>query len=104
MHWALTSGHSQIVSFLIENGADIFATNDKKYTTLHIAAENGSTDAVDILLEKAGDDKTKLFEAKNCDGKTPLELAKEEKNKMVVKALKSATQDNGSGSCMCIIS
>ena len=45
-------GHRDVVSFLIESGADGRMHPVTKYSPLYIAAYNGKKDIVEILLKK----------------------------------------------------
>ncbi|KAM0497400.1 hypothetical protein ACHAP8_006892 [Fusarium lateritium] len=63
---AVRDGYPQIVSLLIKLGADVNASNNIGWTSLHFAAENGFKDVIEILL-KAGANPT----AETLDGKRP---------------------------------
>jgi len=52
LHIAAAQGHGISVEMLLQGGANISATNDKRLTPLHLAAENG---AVNILLHAGAD-------------------------------------------------
>ena len=57
---------------LILRGSEVDAADMKGQTTLHIAAENGLADAVNVLLQRNA-----MLNVLNKKGKTPLELAVE---------------------------
>ena len=70
LHWAARKGHLEIVSILIEEGADVNVRSlVKGETPLHKAAAQGHVPAVRRLLQ-AGADKTK-----SVSGWTALKLA-----------------------------
>ena len=70
LHFAARSGHRDIVDLLLEEKADIEATDVWQGTPLHYAAYFGHRDIVDLLLEKKAD-----IEAKDVCQRTPLHLA-----------------------------
>lgn len=53
--WAAAEGHAEVVSELIEAGADFQATLDSGFTPLLFAARNGHIDVVRVLLEAGAD-------------------------------------------------
>jgi ankyrin repeat protein len=59
-----------MVKLLVANKADINAKSNSGDTPLHMAARNGSKDAVDLLLGANAN-----LNAKNNAGQTPLDLA-----------------------------
>ncbi|XP_022807976.1 ankyrin repeat domain-containing protein 50-like [Stylophora pistillata] len=73
-HWSNTLLYPWLDALLclILHGADINAVDLNGRTALHLAAENGLADAVNVLLQR----KAKL-EIRDKTGKTPLELAVE---------------------------
>ncbi|RKU17885.1 hypothetical protein C6500_14875 [Candidatus Poribacteria bacterium] len=52
---AALMGHTEIVTLLLEHGADVNARNRDDGTALHIAAFFGRTETVKLLLEKGAD-------------------------------------------------
>ncbi|MEM7617554.1 MAG: ankyrin repeat domain-containing protein, partial [Pseudomonadota bacterium] len=60
-------GHTEIVQYLIEKGADINKSDIGKATPLHIAVRSGNIDVVKILLENDAD-----INLQDLDGWTPL--------------------------------
>lgn len=78
MHLAVRYGQPDTISTLLEYGIDINAHN-RGWTALHLAALNGHTDIASILLNKSAS--TLLS---NQDGKTALDIAREEKHERIV--------------------
>lgn len=52
-------GHMHVVTFLLENGADVNAEDANKYTALIHAIQRGDISMVRVLLEKGAKIKTK---------------------------------------------
>lgn len=55
LHWACLTGQYQAVTYLIENGADVDASDDEGWTGLHWAANNGHVELVKLLLKNSAD-------------------------------------------------
>lgn len=115
LHWATSSGQKEIVTLLLEKGADVNVRDENFWTPLHEAISNNDLKIASLLLEKGADvnveDKnlwTPLHEAisnndlkiaslllekganvnkKDRDYWSPLELAEKEKNKAAVALL-----------------
>jgi ankyrin repeat protein len=80
---ALWAGHTQIGAYLIEKGADINRANPNRgFTPLHLAAVLNDVALVQLLVDKGAN-----LQAKDKDGKTPLDIAKEKGNLNVVKII-----------------
>ena len=71
-HVAAAAGHTAVVARLIAGGADVGARGVGDVTALHLAAESGSEDCVQLLLEAGGGGKGVLARYK---GWTPLHYA-----------------------------
>ena len=71
LNWAAWHGYTQIIGVLLEQGADINATNISGFTALHHAVENGSKNAVKVLLAAGADP-----QLANKKGRTPFQTAK----------------------------
>eukprot|EP00095_Tigriopus_kingsejongensis_P008185 maker-scaffold405_size181423-snap-gene-0.39 protein:Tk08185 transcript:maker-scaffold405_size181423-snap-gene-0.39-mRNA-1 annotation:"ankyrin repeat protein" len=78
LHLAVRYGQPDTISTLLEYGIDINAHN-RGWTALHLAALNGHTDIASILLNKSISTL-----ATNQDGKTALDIAREEKHERIV--------------------
>ncbi|XP_014249139.1 tankyrase-1-like [Cimex lectularius] len=69
---AWTPYHTKIISFLINFGADVMATDDiKRETPLHKAALNGYVPALKLLIQHGAD-----INAKNAYNQLPVDLAR----------------------------
>ena len=84
---AVASGHAQIVSWLLKNGANANYRYGGGYSPLITAAANGHLEIVKILLEHGAD-----LQAKTNDGKTALSFAKERGHAAVAEFLRSHSE------------
>ena len=50
LHYVAREGHVDVVSVLIQNGADVNAVNKDKWTALHFALGNGHVDVAKVLI------------------------------------------------------
>lgn len=71
LHMACINGHTNIVRFLIDHGADPNIQNHEGNTPLHIAAEYGYTEIIHILINSGA-----RTDIKNHKGLTAQEVAK----------------------------
>ena len=69
LHWASAAGHDEVVTLLLQAGADVAAVNDMRDTPLHSAAWRGFATTAQLLLD-AGASR----DAVNKDGKTPPQM------------------------------
>ncbi|CAL1157456.1 unnamed protein product [Cladocopium goreaui] len=86
LHWAANNDHPAVVAFLMAKGAavDVLDGLDRA-TPLHIAAVNGHVEcAQQLLAAKASVD------IKDSDGRTPLDVARQNGNTEVVNLLMGA--------------
>lgn len=79
---ALDSNLLEMAKLLIDEGANIYAKNQKDDTALFVASAKGFYEIVKLLIEKGAD-----ADAKNLDGETPLMKASKEGRLSVVKLL-----------------
>jgi ankyrin repeat protein len=80
LHLAAEKGYFDISRILIENGAPISTLDDEKNNPIHICSFRGHLELLKYLLEKYPQADTK-----NIYGKSPLELAKNDKIKDLLK-------------------
>ena len=85
---AVTSGHSEIVKWLLENGADPNYRYANNYSPLLNAAANGHLEILQLLIAHSAD-----LHAKTNDGKTALAFAEERKHGAVADYLRAAVRD-----------
>ncbi len=83
LHWAVWAGHAEIVTLLLEHGAEVNVTNADGRTPLIVAAGLGRAAIVDRLIE-AGADKS----VKDKEDKTALDWAEARDHTRIVKLLK----------------
>jgi len=85
---AVTSGHTEIVKWLLENGADPNYRYANNYSPLLNAAANGHLEILKLLIAHGAD-----LHAKTNDGKTALAFAEERKHGAVADYLRAAVRD-----------
>ena len=89
LHFAAQNGNTEIVKYLIENGADIKAQDlVLSRSAIHFAAENGNLDCVKYLTEKDAE-----LQDKDSYGATAFHYAAMSNNLEVVKFLVSKKMD-----------
>ena len=81
MQYAVLSGRREIAELLIEKGVDI-NTDESGPTPLDIAIMIGRTEIAKMLITKGAD-----VDMKNINGRTPLDLANEWKQKQIADLL-----------------
>ena len=89
---AAHAGHTDIALYLLDFGPEYHTFDSKGHTSLHFAISRSDTRLALALLKYAEDDKDRarfkrFVNAKQNDGKTALEVAKEKKSEAVVRAL-----------------
>eukprot|EP00041_Stephanoeca_diplocostata_P002314 m.25406 g.25406 ORF g.25406 m.25406 type:complete len:194 (+) comp13182_c1_seq3:103-684(+) len=103
LHFAASNGHKTTVRLLLCHNADIFATTDSgKATCLHYAAEVGQTAIVTLLVEATAptppQDRMKwvsrFLSAKNTDGNTAADLARNGQFVAIVTRIDHARQSH----------
>lgn len=100
LHWAAISGHREAAELLVEKGANLMATTSSAMTPMHGAAEGGRVEVIRLFLEKAPS-KDDLCNARDADGKTPFDLAVQNKHNAVCKLLKEMGDPNAqSAACL----
>lgn len=73
---AVKFGGSRSLRTLIEKGADIFARDERGYTAMHIACENGNPSSMRTILEHEGS--RPLLDQVDGHGYQPLHIVSEE--------------------------
>ena len=81
---AVTSGHTGIVKWLLENGAEPNYRYSNNYSPLLNAAANGHLEILKLLQAHGAD-----LHAKTSDGKNPLAYAEERKHTAVAEYLRA---------------
>ena len=82
LHYAASTGQTQMTRFLIDKGAEVNARTERGVTPLYMAARVIATPTVDVLL-KAGADKTLC----NDQGISPADIAKKRGDSTLAKKL-----------------
>ncbi|XP_053274582.1 protein phosphatase 1 regulatory subunit 12C isoform X1 [Pleuronectes platessa] len=73
LHQACIDGSMEMVTFLLEQGANENQVDSEGWTPLHVAASCGYSDIAVFLLQKGAS-----LSAVNCDGDVPLDIALDE--------------------------
>ncbi|XP_040002938.1 protein phosphatase 1 regulatory subunit 12C [Xiphias gladius] len=73
LHQACIDGSMEMVTFLLEHGANVNQVDSEGWTPLHVAASCGYSDIADFLLQRGAS-----LSAVNCDGDVPLDIALDE--------------------------
>ncbi|WP_419198621.1 ankyrin repeat domain-containing protein [Wolbachia endosymbiont of Rhagoletis cingulata] len=82
LHYAVHYSNFDMVSFLIDKGANIEIRSKEGKTPLHLAVEEAKQNIINLLLDRGAD-----IEAKNNDGRTPLYLAAYNNDSDIIKLL-----------------
>lgn len=82
LHLAAAHGREVLVKILLENGAEVQAKSDGRWTSLHSACTNGSRPLIQTLLDAEAHVNSELL-----NGRTPLHIAAEFGNKDAVECL-----------------
>ena len=87
---AVSEGHKESVDLLLKKGADVNVTFpiDSSTTPLHTACAWNQPEIAQILIRNGSE-----LEAKDADGKTPLDMAVELGNKEVAEVLRRAINE-----------
>ncbi|MFP3016488.1 MAG: ankyrin repeat domain-containing protein [Wolbachia sp.] len=82
LHYAVHYGSLDMVSFLVDKGANVEIRSKEGKTPLHLAVEEAKQNIINLLLDRGAD-----IEAKNNDGRTPLYLAAYNNDSGVIELL-----------------
>ena len=83
LHLAIATGNAEIVSLLLENGADAFAADSSGATPLHVATQYGHKPLVKMLVKVMG----ARAHARDKNGTTPLHIAARQGHRDLVAQL-----------------
>ena len=86
LHWACKEGNPIIVRLLLRQGAFPNALDSERNTPLHWAAEYDHEEVIHLLLENDCECSKHI---KNEDGLTPFQVARRDKSKQALNALRS---------------
>jgi ankyrin repeat protein len=90
LHYAALGGHAEVLSYLLEQGADASIRNDAGRTPLIVAVDKGHVGAVRVLVQHTG---TQALLQGDMEGKTALHLAAREGYEEVLRILLFAGAD-----------
>ena len=90
LHQAALGGHSDVITLLAGNGADLKALNTQKRSALHLAAYADRLDAVKTLLAEAKRLGLEIVDLPDAYGKTALHCAAEVDAPKIAEALLAA--------------
>ena len=83
LHFACIGQNTNIITMLLEKGANMFSKTDKGYIPFHIACRRGNVEALELLIQRCPEEDTKtLTKTKKKSKKSWLKL----KSKFTVKA------------------
>ncbi len=74
LHAAASGGNTDLCLLLLEEDANLYSTDSKGYTALHVAAKNNHSPVVTFLLAEGMDPSIAVAEGE-AKGETPLHLA-----------------------------
>uniref|UniRef100_A0A8C2WWC5 Protein phosphatase 1, regulatory subunit 12C n=1 Tax=Cyclopterus lumpus TaxID=8103 RepID=A0A8C2WWC5_CYCLU len=80
LHQSCIDGSMEIVSFLLDHGANVNQVDSEGWTSLHVAASCGYHDIADFLLQQGAS-----VSAVNCDGDVPLDIALDETTELLLQ-------------------
>ncbi len=86
LHCATWKGHTEVVAFLLERGADVNAVNNNDHwgtTPLHAAAHANQRAIAELLIANGAD-----INARNLNGRTPLDETEFHKARPVANLLR----------------
>lgn len=84
LHLASWNGHKDVISLLMESGANKNAQDKHGKTPLHCACRKGNEEVMKLLLEKGADPTIT-----NNKGRTPLQVAQEHNKQNCIDAIES---------------
>ncbi|XP_042341316.1 protein phosphatase 1 regulatory subunit 12C isoform X2 [Plectropomus leopardus] len=81
LHQSCIDGSMEIVTFLLEHGANVNQVDSEGWTPLHVAASCGYPDIADFLVQQGAS-----LSAVNCDGDVPLDIALDETTESLLQS------------------
>ena len=85
LHWACKEGDLAIIRLLVQHKASVTALDSEGNSPMHWAAEYDNEKVILLLLESGGHSSLHI---KNEDGHTPRQVAKRNKSKQALAALR----------------
>ncbi|KXS22457.1 26S proteasome non-ATPase regulatory subunit 10-like protein [Gonapodya prolifera JEL478] len=76
LHWASSNGKSDLVTLLLERGAEVDAVDDAGWTSLMIATSSGHTDCVELVVRAGGESDVLKEHAHYVASKNRLDIAR----------------------------
>nr|XP_061792376.1 protein phosphatase 1 regulatory subunit 12C-like [Nerophis lumbriciformis] len=80
LHQACIDGSMEMVSFLLENGANVNQVDSEGWTPLHVASSCGYREIADFLLRRGAS-----LTSVNCDGEVPVDIALDENTEALLQ-------------------
>jgi ankyrin repeat protein len=94
LHHAVYSSRIDVIDLLLNANLKMDAVDASGRTILHQAALHGHPDIARRLIQLGA---SYQLECEDCDGQTPLEIARQRSNKLVAEYLLSLKQERGYG-------
>ncbi|XP_048242524.1 uncharacterized protein LOC125374880 [Haliotis rufescens] len=86
---AAEAGQLGVFNFLLQEGADVSATDEDRYNCLHLSCKSGSKDIVNVIIEKF----QHLINDRSGEGNTPVMVCAESQQVEIIKFLVSHKAD-----------
>ena len=86
LHFAAYFGHLEMCQYIIKNVNEKNPVGFRHDTPLHHAAEKGHLEVCQLIVDNVSNKERKR---KNCDGKTPIQLASDSGHSSIVKILQA---------------
>ncbi|XP_048242523.1 ankyrin-3-like [Haliotis rufescens] len=86
---AAETGHLGVFNFLLQEGADVSATDKDRYNCLHLSCKSGGKDVVNVIIERF----QHLINGPDSNGNTPVMVCAESQQVEILKFLVSQKAD-----------